>query len=65
MSLQGRGLRVLLALTPPVMLTAAIPLVNHDQPRVLGLPFLLFWITLWVLLTPLFMFAVYRLDERM
>lgn len=56
--------RVVLALAPPLMLTFAVPFVNHAQPRVLGLPFLLAWITAWVLLTPLFLFAVYRLEGR-
>lgn len=64
MSLRTRALRIFLALTPPIMLTVAIPLVNRDQPRILGLPFLLFWITLWLLLTPLFIGVIYQLDSR-
>jgi hypothetical protein len=63
-SLRLRAVRALLAVTPPVMLTFAIPFVNRDQPRVAGLPFLLFWITLWVLLAPLFLFTIYRLEGR-
>jgi Protein of unknown function (DUF3311) len=31
---------------------------------VLGLPFALFWVTLWVLLTAGIMAVVYRLDHR-
>jgi hypothetical protein len=37
---------------------------NRVQPYVLGLPFALFWVTLWVVLTALIMAIVYRLDHR-
>lgn len=63
-SLRSRAARAVLALLPPVMLTLGIPFVNRDQPRVLGLPFLLFWIVLWVALTPLSLYAVYRIEGR-
>ena len=56
--------RVALVLVPPLMLTFAIPFANRLEPRILGLPFLLAWIVGWVLLTPLFLFAVYRLEGR-
>ncbi len=36
---------------------------NRTEPFVLGLPFALFWITLWVLLSALIMAIVYRLDR--
>jgi hypothetical protein len=51
------------AAIPPVMLTFAIPFVNRVEPRVLGLPFLLAWIVAWILLTPLFLLLVARLDR--
>ncbi len=56
--------RAILALIPAVMLTFAVPLVNRVEPRILGMPFLLVWITLWVALTPLFLYAVERLRQR-
>ena len=37
---------------------------NRTEPFVLGLPFALFWITLWVVLTSLIMAIVYRLDRN-
>ncbi len=37
---------------------------NRTEPFVLGLPFALFWITLWVILTSLIMAIVYRLDRN-
>jgi hypothetical protein len=56
--------RVVLALIPAVMLTFAVPLVNRVEPRVLGFPFLLVWIVVWVALTPLFLYAVDRLRQE-
>ena len=46
------------------MLTVAIPLANRIEPRVFGIPFLAAWIAGWVLLTPLFLFALYRVEKR-
>ena len=53
-----------LALVPVLALTLGIPFANRLEPRVCGLPFLLAWIVGWILLTPVFMTAVYRLDRR-
>ena len=46
------------------MLTAAVPLANRLEPRVFGFPFLLVWIFLWVAVTPLCLYGVYRLEGR-
>jgi uncharacterized protein DUF3311 len=54
----------LLAATPIVMLSLAVPLVNRVDPRVFGLPFVLFWIVAWVVLTPAILFAIHRLEDR-
>jgi len=35
---------------------------NKTTPYVLGMPFLLFWIVLWVLLTSGIMAVIYQLD---
>jgi hypothetical protein len=43
---------------------AGIFFANRTEPYVLGLPFALFWVTLWVLLTAGIMAIVYRLDHR-
>ncbi|PZR61750.1 MAG: hypothetical protein DLM53_08095 [Candidatus Eremiobacter antarcticus] len=53
----------LLAWIPAVCLTFSIPFVNRLEPRVLGLPFLVAWIAFWVLMTPAFLWAVYRADR--
>lgn len=57
-------LRLVLAVLSPIMLTFAIPLVNRTEPRVFGFPFLLVWIFLWVAVTPLCLWGVYRLEGR-
>jgi hypothetical protein len=65
MKIRSRGtLRFLLAVLPPVMLTFGVPLANRVEPRILGFPFLLVWIFVWVALTPLCLFGVYRLEGR-
>lgn len=57
-----RLLQILLACIPAGALTIATPLANHVEPRVAGLPFFLAYIAIWILLTPLFMWVVYRLE---
>lgn len=59
-----RVLRVILALIPCLMLSVAVPFVNCIQPRVFGLPFILAWILGWVVLTPAFLYTIYRLEPR-
>ena len=55
---------VVLAAIPAIALTIGVPFANQTQPRVLGLPFLLVYIIVWILLTPAFMYAVYRIEHR-
>ena len=52
-----------LSALPFIGILAGIFFANRVEPYVLGLPFALFWITLWVLLTALIMAVVYRLDR--
>lgn len=58
------SLRVVLAAIPIAALSFAVPLVNRVEPRVFGLPFVLFWIVAWVVLTPAFLWAVARVERR-
>jgi len=53
-----------LAVIPPVALLGGIPFVNRVEPYVLGLPLLLFWIVLWVVLTSVTMSVILVLDRR-
>ena len=56
--------RALLAAIPIFMLSFAVPLVNRIEPRIFGLPFILAWILGWVIATPFFLLAIYRLEGR-
>jgi hypothetical protein len=57
-------LRATLAAVPIAALSVAVPFVNRVEPRILGLPFILFWIVAWVLLTPAFLWTIGRLERR-
>ncbi len=39
-----------------------VPLWDRVEPMVLGMPFNLFWLTSWVLLTPLCMWVAYYIE---
>ena len=40
-----------------------VPLWDRVQPLMLGLPFNLFWLILWIILTPCCLWGAYRLDR--
>jgi Protein of unknown function (DUF3311) len=54
----------LLAVLPFLGLLGGIPFANRVTPFVLGLPFILFWIVLWVVLTSVIMWVIYSTDPR-
>jgi uncharacterized Tic20 family protein len=47
---------------PFVAILVGIFFANRVEPFVLGMPFILFWIVLWVVLTSVIMFVIYKLD---
>ncbi len=53
-----------LAVLPTLGLLGGIPFANRVEPYVLGLPFLLFWIVLWVVATAGIMGLIWILDRR-
>jgi hypothetical protein len=53
-----------LAALPFLGILVGIFFANRTEPFVLGLPFALFWIVLWVVLTAAIMGLIYRLDHR-
>lgn len=61
---KGTKLALILGAIPFVTLVFALPLVNRIEPVILGLPFLLFWIISWVILTPLILFLAYHLERK-
>ncbi|QPA32316.1 DUF3311 domain-containing protein [Thermaerobacillus caldiproteolyticus] len=52
----------LLALLPFIGILGGITFVNQVTPYVLGMPFILFWIVMWVVLTSGIMAIVFKLD---
>jgi len=53
---------ILFGLIPFVAVCFTVALWDRVDPIVLGLPFNYFWLTLWLLLTPLCMWGAYRLE---
>jgi hypothetical protein len=49
-------------LIPFVTLCFSVPLWDRVHPLVLGLPFNLFWLMLWTLLTPVCLWCAYRAE---
>jgi len=64
MKKKGTKLALLFAAIPFITLVLALPLVNKLEPVILGLPFLLFWILTWVVLTPPILFAAYICEKK-
>ncbi len=56
--------RFILAAVPMMALSVAVPFVNRVEPRIFGFPFLLAWIVFWVLVTPLFIWSIGRIERR-
>ena len=53
-----------LAALPFAGILAGMFFANSVEPYVLGLPFAMFWVVLWVVLAAGLMAIVYRLDTR-
>lgn len=51
-----------LAFIPFLGVLGGIFFANRVEPYVLGLPFILFWIVAWVVLTSVLMTIIYMLD---
>jgi hypothetical protein len=64
MKKKGTKLALLFAAIPFITLVLALPLVNRLEPVILGLPFLLFWILTWVVLTPPILFTAYICEKK-
>ena len=56
---------LLFALIPYTALCFTVPLWDHIYPFVLGLPFNIFWLMLWLILTPVCMYGAYRRETRL
>lgn len=51
---------ILLGLIPFSATCFSVPLWDRVHPMIFGLPFNLFWLILWLFLTPLCMWGAYR-----
>ncbi|MFB5198143.1 DUF3311 domain-containing protein [Neobacillus sp. KR4-4] len=56
-------MKSLLIILPLLSQLVVLPLVNRIDPIILGLPFLQFWLFLWIVLTPLCTLGIYQLDK--
>ncbi|HEY6969209.1 MAG TPA: DUF3311 domain-containing protein [Candidatus Angelobacter sp.] len=54
---------VLLGLIPFVGICFLVPFWDRIYPMVLGLPFNMFWLVLWIVISPLCMWGAYRLER--
>ncbi len=52
----------LLIAVPFIGFLGLLPWANRIEPYILGLPFLLFWLVLWMVISPLLLIIVYKLD---
>jgi hypothetical protein len=55
---------LLCGLVPFAALCFSVPLWDRVYPMLFGLPFNLVWLLSWILLTPLFLWAAYHIEER-
>jgi|SRR5271163_259897 hypothetical protein len=53
---------LLLALTPFVAMCFSVALWDRVDPMILGIPFNLFWLICWVVLSSVCMWAAYRIE---
>ena len=51
-----------LAALPFLVLLGGIIFANRVEPFILGLPFILFWILMWIVLTSVTMAVIYVID---
>ncbi|WP_047154830.1 DUF3311 domain-containing protein [Aneurinibacillus tyrosinisolvens] len=53
----------LLALIPFITILGLSSWANRVEPYVLGMPFLLFWVVLWTVLSTPIMWIIFKLDS--
>jgi hypothetical protein len=55
-------LRHLLGVLPALGMLSGVWFADRTEPYVLGLPFILFWMVAWVVLTSVVLAVIYKLD---
>jgi hypothetical protein len=61
---KGTRIALILGAIPFITMVFALPLVNRIEPVILGLPFLLFWLLAWVVMTPFILMVAYALEKK-
>ncbi|AZV44792.1 MULTISPECIES: DUF3311 domain-containing protein [Peribacillus] len=54
----------ILSIVPFIGILGFLPLVNRVEPFVLGMPFNMFWMAMWTVLTSIILGIMYKLDPR-
>ncbi|RID86536.1 DUF3311 domain-containing protein [Peribacillus asahii] len=54
----------ILSIVPFIGILGFLPLVNRVEPFVLGMPFNIFWMAMWTVLTSVILGIMYKLDPR-
>ncbi|TWK82423.1 MULTISPECIES: DUF3311 domain-containing protein [Bacillus] len=54
----------ILFITPFIGQLVLLPYVNRIEPILIGLPFFHFWLVLWIVLTPLITFLIYKIEKK-
>lgn len=52
-----------LAVIPPLGVLVGVPFVNRARPLIFGLPPLMAWMILWILITPIVLGVIFALDR--
>jgi uncharacterized protein DUF3311 len=55
---------LLVASIPFIGVCFSVPLWDRATPVVFGLPFNIFWLLAWVIITPILLSVAYRLENR-
>ena len=55
---------IILSLLAFIGILAFLPLVNRVEPFVLGMPFNMFWMVMWTILSSVILSIMYKLDPR-
>ena len=56
-------MRILLLVIMFVGNLVAVPFVNRIYPTVFSMPFFLFWVLIWMIITPLLTWWIYTMDK--
>lgn len=55
---------IICGVIPFIAVCFSVSLWDHIYPFVWGMPFNMFWLVLWILLTPLCMWGAYKCEMR-